>query len=405
LPLPKKTVAVFDFVIDYGGAPAVTVLLARQLTQYYDVHVIDAYGTCAEYLNTLRQAGLQTHVLQPQARHTYFGYCGHPLRRCLRVARQLPALGQLTRRLAGTLRAIAPRLIWVNGPKSLAFLAASGATRRLPVAFYAQGWYLPEQYSRLHRWLIKHGADDFLAVSTATGTALRRWGIAERRIHVIYNPISWEQVSADVARGVQHDLPGRQQRPCILVPGFLARTKGQHTAIRAAGLWKQRGAEFTLWIAGHEAAGSHAHYEAHLRGLVTEYGLDGCVHFLGWRRDVPAIMAQADIVLLPTHTEGLPRVVEEAMLLRKPVITTPVGGIGDLIIDGQTGLLVPVEDERAVCAALARLTADPGLAQRLVAQAHRRVSDLLEPARQLSRVRKALERVMVRKDPLQQTPA
>jgi glycosyltransferase involved in cell wall biosynthesis len=396
-PLPaQKTIVFFDLPTHYGGAQAATVPLACRLQRYYDMHFVDAYGASERFLQHVQAVGLRNHIVRPQKGPTYFGYYDRPLVRLFRIVRQTPDLWRTARALRKLLDDLAPDLIWVQAPKALLLLALSGAARHVPVAYYAHAWHRRGQFSPQQRWLIRHLADELLAVSTATGAALEQWGILAERIHVVYNYIDFDEVLSGAARPLAQPLPGLDKRPRILVPGTLLVTKGQHTAIRAAGLWKQQGADFSMWLAGDRPPGARDRFAELLHDLVRQYGLQENVHFLGWRSDVPAIMAQADIVLLPTHTEGLPRVVEEAMLLRKPVITTPVGGMGDLIIDGQTGLLAPVEDERAVCAALARLAGDSTLAQDLVQRAEQRVRELLEPAREVDRVREAFEVAMSR---------
>ncbi len=392
----KAKVAVFDFITHFGGGQAVTLLLCRELAPYYDVHVIDAYGTCAKYHGALREAGLPVQVVQPHAKHTYFGYSNNPPLRLLRMVHQIPALWRLSRTLGALLADIGPSLVWVNGIKSLTCLKLSGATRHVPVAFYAQGWYRMEEYPAHQRWILRRYADGILAVSTATREALRAWGIPAGRVHVVYNPLNFDEVLGGAARAPSPALPGMDKRPRVVVPGQLIRTKGQHTAVRAAALCKQRGTDLTVWLAGDESPGSRARYREHLQALIAQLGVENNVHLLGWRDDLPAIMARADVVLLPTHTEGLPRVLEEAMLLKKPVITTPVGGIPDLITDQETGLLVPIEDERAVCAALARLRDDAALVQKLTESAYRRVRELVTPQNQASLVRDAFEALIQR---------
>jgi hypothetical protein len=161
-----------------------------------------------------------------------------------------------------------------------------------------------------------------LAVSTATRAALEQWGVAPGRIQVVYNQIDFDEVLASAARTPNPSLPGLDKRPRILVPAHLMRQKGQHTAIRDAGLWKRQGADFSLWLAGAQPTGARDSFEEHLKDLVRDTTCKSR-HFLGCR-DARDHGSGGHRALADAH-EGLPRVVEEAMLLRKPV--TPVGGI------------------------------------------------------------------------------
>src|SRR5262249_25790930 len=92
-------------------------------------------------------------------------------------------------------------------------------------------------------------------------------------------------------------------------------------------------------------------------------------HLLGARRDVPAVLNALDVLVMSSDTEGLPLVVLEAMATALPVVSTSVGGIPNVIDEGQTGLLVPAGDEAALRDRLARLGADRALARALGARA------------------------------------
>src|SRR5207248_3062264 len=99
----------------------------------------------------------------------------------------------------------------------------------------------------------------------------------------------------------------------------------------------------------------------------------GRVRFLGHCPDVPPVMETADLFVLPSHKEGLPNAVLEAMAMGLPVVATNAGGTGEVVLDGETGLLVPPADPPALGAALCRLLEDAALRARLVEGAQRRL--------------------------------
>jgi glycosyltransferase involved in cell wall biosynthesis len=92
--------------------------------------------------------------------------------------------------------------------------------------------------------------------------------------------------------------------------------------------------------------------------------------------DVKRLLARAAVVVLPSHREGLPMVLLEAMAHGRAVVATPVGGIPSLVEDGVTGLLVPKGDPKTLRVAIERLLADPELRQRLGEAARARVREL-----------------------------
>jgi glycosyltransferase involved in cell wall biosynthesis len=101
-------------------------------------------------------------------------------------------------------------------------------------------------------------------------------------------------------------------------------------------------------------------------------GLRDAVTFAGYRANVRPYYALADVVALPSHTEGSPNVVLEAMAAEVAVAATRVGGVPEIVTDGETGLLTQRQDPRGMAAALGRLRADPEFRHRL-AEAGRRL--------------------------------
>lgn len=114
-----------------------------------------------------------------------------------------------------------------------------------------------------------------------------------------------------------------------------------------------------------------AELEAHARSL----GLDSRVRFVGWRRDLPAIYADLDVLAISSDNEGTPVSAIEAMAARRPVVSTRVGGVPDVIRDGVTGLLVPPRDAARLGGAIADLLADAATANRLAGAARDSVRD------------------------------
>ncbi len=111
--------------------------------------------------------------------------------------------------------------------------------------------------------------------------------------------------------------------------------------------------------------------EEHLRRCAREFGVSDRVVFLGFRRDVYEIMAHLDALLMPSLHEGLPYTLLEAMSLGLPVLASQVGGLDEVLVDGETGLLFPCRDAGAIATACRRLMLDRDLAVRLGASAAR----------------------------------
>jgi glycosyltransferase involved in cell wall biosynthesis len=112
-----------------------------------------------------------------------------------------------------------------------------------------------------------------------------------------------------------------------------------------------------------------------MRDLAGRLGIARRVHLLGQRRDVPALMAGAAAVVLPSEQEGLPRCVLEAMSMAVPVVATRIRGTAELLEDGAVGFLVEVGDVKGLAATLFGVLADPGGARAIGARGRQRAAD------------------------------
>jgi glycosyltransferase involved in cell wall biosynthesis len=105
--------------------------------------------------------------------------------------------------------------------------------------------------------------------------------------------------------------------------------------------------------------------EGPLRAQVAFTGSDDRVKFLSWRDDIPEIMPLFDVFVLPSLNEGMGRVLVEAMAAGRPVVASRVGGIPDLVLHGETGLLVTPRDDEAIAASISLLLSNPRKAERM----------------------------------------
>src|SRR5207245_8006367 len=121
--------------------------------------------------------------------------------------------------------------------------------------------------------------------------------------------------------------------------------------------------------------------------LVQRRGLSPAVRFLGWRRDMLNVYADLDVVALTSRNEGSPVALIEALAAGRPVGSTAVGGVPEVVINGDTGVTVPVADPRALADAVLTLLADRPLAERLGAAGRRHVYPRYDSSRLVDDVR------------------
>jgi glycosyltransferase involved in cell wall biosynthesis len=106
---------------------------------------------------------------------------------------------------------------------------------------------------------------------------------------------------------------------------------------------------------------------------VREAGVEGHIHFLGFRQDIPELLAASDCFVLPSLWEGLPMALVEAMATGLPIIATEVSGSKQAMINGETGLLVGPGDVAQLEEAMVRLLSQPDQARAMGSAAQRRV--------------------------------
>jgi len=113
--------------------------------------------------------------------------------------------------------------------------------------------------------------------------------------------------------------------------------------------------------------------DATLVDLVRQLGLEGHLHLLGPRADMPAVMSAFDLFVLSSHDEGMSNAILEAMAMYKPVVATDVGGTREVVQAGMTGLLVPPKDPAALADAIIRVLSDPVAARTAMGERARQV--------------------------------
>ena len=149
--------------------------------------------------------------------------------------------------------------------------------------------------------------------------------------------------------------------------GRLGWKKGYEFALRAAVIVRDAIPAVRFDIVGDGAL------RVELEAMARDLGLDGTVRFLGKRRDIAELMAGFDCYMLSSVIEGMPNALLEAMALGRPVVTTSAGGSAEVVVHGESGIVVPTRDADALAQGVLRILRDPALAKRLGTEAERRV--------------------------------
>ena len=186
----------------------------------------------------------------------------------------------------------------------------------------------------------------------AADAIVRQHGVARERIRIIPNGAPIERfplVDARLKADARARLGLPAEEPIVLFLGALSPEKNIDVAIRA----------MASVPTGRLVVTGEGPQRATLEALADDV-VPSRVSFVGSTPDPAASLAAADVVVLPSATEGMPGVLIEAGLSGVPVVATDVGGVGEVVVDGETGLLVPPGEPAPLASALTAVLADPG---------------------------------------------
>jgi glycosyltransferase involved in cell wall biosynthesis len=321
--------------------------------------------------------------LLAQVRAEGFRVVGLPLARRVSPLAHVRAFIALIR----LFRAERPDLVHAHMPISgfLARLAARcvGVPR---IAYTCHGFWFnnPGPWPRraagfLLEWLGGRLTDVFLTVSQEEAADARRLHISARAIPIGNgrDPSVFHPDPAARAR-IRAALAVPDERVVVIAVSRLVRHKG-YPELAAA---MRDVAQAELWVVGARLGSDRGQ---DMLAMLRDAGLGQRLRLLGYRDDVAALLAAADIFALPSHFEGLPMSVIEAMLTGLPVVATDISGPREQVVDNQTGLLVPPRQVMPLTAALARLAADPVQRAAMGAAGRKRACALYDEAQVVAR--------------------
>ncbi|MDP6473523.1 MAG: glycosyltransferase family 4 protein [Alphaproteobacteria bacterium] len=280
-------------------------------------------------------------------------------------------------------------MVHVHTP--IAALLGRLAARRAGVGrivYTAHGFYFHERmapckralFIALEKWGGRHTDVLFTQAeedaASARGLGLCRGGVIE----AIGNGVDPARFSPPAGGGVSDararlraELETPEDAVVVMMTGRMVAEKGYPELFAA-----MAGQDAILWATGERLASDHA-------AGVSSAAPPANVRLLGHRRDVPDLLRAADIFTLPSHREGMPRSIIEAMMVGLPVIATDIRGSREEVVAGETGLLVPVADKIALAGAIRELSTDAERRRRMGAAGRRRALELYDESKVIQR--------------------
>jgi sugar transferase (PEP-CTERM/EpsH1 system associated) len=223
---------------------------------------------------------------------------------------------------------------------------------------------------RLNRWTARLDDRVIAVCEVARRAEIERARVSPEHVVTIYNGIDVERFSAtdgDLVIRVRRELGIPAGVPLIGAVGRLHPQKDFAGLLDSLTEVQKYVSPVRLLLVGE------GELRDDLETRARSLGISGIVTFAGFRSDVAEILAACDVFVLPSLWEGMPNVVLEAMAVGLPVVATQVGGVPEIVLDGETGLLVPPGDSETLAQALIRLLRDPDLRSRMGRAGRRRV--------------------------------
>ncbi|TQC44239.1 glycosyltransferase family 1 protein [Rhodococcus sp. WS4] len=259
------------------------------------------------------------------------------------------------------IRTTRTEVVYANTLTQPIWIVAAKLTRR-PIICHVRE--LERDTSRLLRFLLVGPlrlADAVVCNSKATREFVTQSAFMPGNIvDVVYNGKDWaEYFSSD---------PSPYRTPVrILLVGRISPRKGQDIAIRAIHRLSQSGLNVNLTFAGDVYDG-YEWYRDELLSLEKELGIEEECNYLGFVENTTKVLAEADIVIVPSRQEPFGTVAAEAMAAMRPTIASDVEGLAEIVVNGVTGLTVPPGDDEALANAISTLIANPQQAVDLAAR-------------------------------------
>lgn len=289
----------------------------------------------------------------------------------LNVLKAFPALGWMAHQVVQESQGF--DVIHTNSQKAFAAAALARWLGAPPVIWHLRDILTANHFSTLNRWLVialaNAQASQVIVNSQATGEAFVAAGGRPDLVRLVYNGVSvqpFENAQLSDTHRLRSDLGIPPDVPVVGSFSRLSYWKGQHILLKAV----RNLPNVHVLLVGKALFGEDQ-YVTELQTLAEAPELVGRIHWLGFRTDIPSLMAVCTIIAhTSTEPEPFGRVIVEGQLAQRPVIATAAGGAIELIKDGETGRLVPPNNYEALSTAIFELLKNPEKVKLLATQGY-----------------------------------
>jgi glycosyltransferase involved in cell wall biosynthesis len=286
---------------------------------------------------------------------------------------------QVFAQLKQVIAEINPDILETRNVKSHFLVRLLGLHRKYPWVAWNHGYTatsrLDRAYTQLDRWSLR-GAYRVVTVCRPFADQLERLGVQRERITILHNSVKpFAPPPEEAVQSLRRELGLARDEAVILAVGRLSHEKGHADLIRAAAALKaMSGApRFRVVLVGDGPE------REPLAQMALRLGIQQRITFAGFQRDTRPYYAVATLVAVPSHSEGSPNVVLEAMAAGLPIAANAVGGVPEILEEGANGLMVRPRNPEAMAKAMLRILSDPELRSRLGSTARSRAESTYTP--------------------------
>jgi glycosyltransferase involved in cell wall biosynthesis len=292
-------------------------------------------------------------------------------------------------RLSRVIRRLRPDVVHAHDPRAVAMaaiaLSIAAPTPRPPLVASRRIEFRVARNS-FSRWKYSQ-VDCFLAISRAVRSRLAADGVSGSKIEIVHEGVDVDRIAALPPASIHAALFLPTDAPVVGTIGALVPQKAQHTLVAAAALVLKQVPDARFAILGEGER--RPALEAQIRRL----HLERHVFLAGFRADVLELLKSFDVFALTSTHEGMCTSLVDAMAAQKPAVATAVGGVPEVMADGDTGFLVPAHDETAVAAKLVVLLTNESLRRRMGDAALARARRLFTVERMVAETAAVYERL------------
>ena len=299
-------------------------------------------------------------------------------------------------RLAWAMKRKKCLLVHFHDAHSAAVGSVAASLAKVPFRIITRRVDFPLKKNYFSRRKYMKNVDAIIAISEGVKKVLVEGGVDPENVEVISSGIDFSSFEEDSSALTSKDYLHREfsfavDDYLVGIVAHLADHKGHQYLIQATKILKQQAPKIKTIIVGEGPLSMELDRQA------KELDVEDIIFFLGFRKDIPKILSSLDLFVLSSHLEGMGSSILDAMASRLPVVATKVGGIPEVVIHGETGLLVPPRNPSALARAILMLYSNKTLASRLGQKGYELVHRKFSAEAMADKVVRLYEKVGLRK--------